>query len=427
MTREWIFGIALAMATSALAQSGLTPLPAGTVLSARIDHHVPMRIGQPLHATLLYPVYQGTRLILPAHTALDGKVIGFHSDRGRRIRSAFNLDFTAFHIPIVQFSSLSLDGGELLPIATNPTSDGVTILRLSASQTRSHGNLVHRELAAAVRTTRDTLSFFVAPGRGDRLLQLTYHQLPWHPQRIESGTAWSVETVAPLSIPQTVATLARSDDAANSRSIEAILDRAISSDTARPGDMVQATVAAPVHDPDGNVTIPQGAVLSGTVTEAVASRDFGRSGKLRFAFNRITFPSGTQQAIVSDLAAVDSSASNRITLDSEGEVRPQSRDKIIVPAILVALAAAPLNPDPTDNDEFIKNGGASNSLGVPGFITGLAYNGAALSATFGFYGAALSINDRWIRHGDKVVFPRFTRVVVHIDSRETTTASVTPH
>ena len=38
---------------------------------------------------------------------------------------------------------------------------------------------------------------FTAPGRGDRLVQFIYTQLPYHPERIETGTAWTVDLAQP--------------------------------------------------------------------------------------------------------------------------------------------------------------------------------------------------------------------------------------
>ena len=101
--------------------------------------------------------------------------------------------------------------------------------------------------------------------------------------------------------------------------------------------------------------------------------------------------------------------------------KPQ--DKIVVPFLLLGLAAAPLNPDPGDNDEFVKNGAASNSLGLPGFITGIAVNSMELSAGFGFYGASVSIYDRWIKRGADVNFPRNTRIILQSDVHAETSAS----
>jgi hypothetical protein len=416
MTKSSSLLLALVLVSAhLLAQSSAISLPAHTPLTAQIDRHIPMRLGQPVQAKLLYPVYSGTTLVLPAGTKMDGKIVAFHSDRARRIRSAFNLDFTPFHIPVVQFTQLTLPDGSTLPLSAEATTDGAVLLHLAAHLPRKKENLVHQQFDNTVHFVRDSVLFFVGPGRGDRLLQLAYHQLLWHPQRLEKGTAWTTETSQSMEL----ASAATAPDAPQSSTIEATLNEPISSATAQPGQLVHATVAAPVFNADKTLAIPQGATLVGTITQAKPSRAFGRSGALRFSFDQVILPSGEKRSLTTNLAAADSAAAQDLALDTEGEVKPKAQDKLIIPGILLALAIAPLVPDPGDNDEFFKNAGASNSLGIMGFVAGIATNRAGVSAVFGFYGAALSINDRWIRHGTEVVFPRDTRI-----SLETTTHHV---
>ena len=51
--------------------------------------------------------------------------------------------------------------------------------------------------------------------------------------------------------------------------------------------MIRAVVAEPVVNGDGSVAVPQGAVMTGTVSEARPARRLGRAGTLVFAFNKI--------------------------------------------------------------------------------------------------------------------------------------------
>jgi len=48
---------------------------------------------------------------------------------------------------------------------------------------------------------------------------------------------------------------------------------------------------------------------------------------------------------------------------------------------------------------FGKNAVASNSLGVIGFIVGTAAGQRNIAACIGYYGAAISIYERWIKRG----------------------------
>jgi hypothetical protein len=399
-------------------------LPAHSVLSLQLTNPAPMRVGQHIRARIVYPVYLGESLVIPKDTLVTGAVIALRPDRSRRIRSRFNLDFTPFRIPVVRFTQIAFADGTTLPIETVAATDGATIVSFVRSRSRRQGNFIRREFDLAVHLVGDDAAFFTAPGRGDRLRELLYHQLPWHPQRIEGGMTWAVETKKTFTIPLPVApevVLAAGLDTGASKehltswTIEATLSDAISSATAKPGQTVHATVATPVFNDDHSLAIPQGAILIGTISEAHSSRSFGRSGTLRFSFHQIVLPSGAEQMVTSNLVGGDSASQHELAVDSEGAVKPKPQDKVVVPLLQLGLAAAPLNPDPGDSDEFVKNGAASNSLGLPGFITGIAVNSMGVSSAFGFYAASLSIYDRWIKRGTDVNFPRNTRVTLQTD------------
>jgi hypothetical protein len=383
-----------------------------------------MRVGQPVRAQIVYPVYLGESLVTAKDTLVTGTVIALRPDRSRRMRSRFNLDFTPFRIPVVRFTQITYAGADPLPIETIAVSDGATAVHFARSRPRRQGNFMRREFDSAIRLIGDETAFFTARGRGDRLRELFYHQLPWHPQRIEAGTTWAIETKKPFTVPLPMTSEADSAASLNtglsknhltSWTIEATLNDAVSSATAKQGQSIRATVATPVFNDDHELAIPQGAILIGSVSQAHSSRSFGRSGTLRFAFHQILFPSGAEQDLTSDLVGGDSASQQELVVDSEGAVMPKPENKIIVPILLLGLAAAPLNPDPGDSDEFFKNGVASNSLGLPGFITGVAVNSMRVSTGFGFYGASLSIYDRWIKRGSDVIFPRNTRVTLQAE------------
>jgi hypothetical protein len=376
-------------------------------------------------------VYVGESQIIPEQTLFTGTVIALRPDSSKRMRSRFNLDFTPYRTPVVRFTQITLAHGTTLPIETDEVSQNATVVHFVRSPSRKHENLIRREFDSAIRLIGDGAIFFTARGRGDRLLQLLYRQLPWHPQRIEKGTTWAVETENPLAVPQFVMPEVSAATGLNARLpknhnpswiIEATLSDPISSATAKPGQSIHATVAAPVFNDDHTLAIPQGAILIGSISQALPGRGFGRSGTLRFAFHRVVLPSGTEQTITSNLIGGDSASQLELAVDSEGEVKPEPRDKIVVPLLQLGLAVAPLNPDPGDNDEFIKNAGASNSLGLSGFLAGIIANDMRVSAGFGFYGASLSIYDRWIKRGSDVNFPRNSRVILQTDMRSAKSA-----
>jgi len=415
----------------ALSQTQVISLPAGTSLTVRIDDHLPMRVGQPMRAELIYPVYVDNKLVLPEKTIVDGTVTALRSNHSRRITSRLHGDFTPFRIPAVQFTGILLNNGTTIPISTEPATDGTPIYRLVAPPPRK-GGFIHQQFDKGMQIARDQVSFFIAPGKRDRFTQLLYTQLPYHPQRIEKGTAWTVETAEPTSIsPQAVAAMvqqsrpsakpATKPAAPSTWIIKAYLTDKLSSATSKSGQIIHATVAEPIYNADHTIAVPEGATLVGAVTQAKPARRFGRAGALHFDFRQLVLPSGKTQNVQAALTGADSAAGQDLAMNSEGEVKPKPHDKILVPLLLIALAASPLHQDQDDSGRelFRKNATASNSIGIVGFIAGTASGSANVAAGFGAYGAALSLYNRWIKRGGEVSFARDTRIVVQTTIRKT--------
>jgi hypothetical protein len=261
------------------------------------------------------------------------------------------------------------------------------------------------------------------------LVQFLYTQLPYHPQRIENGTAWTVETSEPVTFALNAAVAGNAasvspaapaspesaeDGGSKTRTLQAYLDEPLSSAGSKQGETIHATVAEPIYNADHTIAIPEGAKLTGVVTQAKAARRFGRAGVLHFDFRQLELPGGTQN-VQSSLTGVDSAAGQNLALDSEGQVKPKPQDKLLVPFVLLALAARPLDPD--GHHQFAKDGAASNSIGLVGFIVGTAAKQPNLAAGLGYYGAAISVYERWIKRGREVSFTKDTRLVLQTTPR----------
>ena len=404
-------------------------LPAGTPLPVQIPDHLPMRVGQPIRANLIYPVYAGNILVLPPSTVVTGVVTALHSNHSRRITARLRGDFTPFYIPIVRFNSITLADGSTLPIATGTATDGAPIYRLVAPPPRK-GGFIHQQWNNGVQVLKDKLSIVTGPDKRDRLVQFLYTQLPYHPQRIEKKTAWTVETSEPLALPPQAAALAAADPppapSATTSSmptapegdkpwiIQAYLGEPLSSATSRSGQQIKATVAEPIFNPDHTIAVPEGATMIGAVTQSKPARRFGRAGALHFDFRQIVLPTGAQN-VQASLTGADSASDQKLALDSEGQVKPKPQDKILVPFALLVLAARPFDSD--GGDSIGNNAVASNSLGILGFIVGTAAGQPNIAAGIGYYGAAISIYERWIKRGREVSFARDTRLVLQTTPR----------
>jgi hypothetical protein len=435
-----------------LGQAAPVQIPASTPLSVQLPQHVPMKAGEPLQGRLLYPVYVDNGVAMPAGTVLRGRVIRLAPDRSRRIHSRLRGDFTPFHIPVVRFDQLVLPDGTEQPIASNSASDGVPILRLSPPAAKTKGGFIRRQIADEKQRLKDTAALFTKPGRGDRLVQFLYTQLPYHPERIESETAWTVELGQPLDVrlgntpqtdPKDPVIQAENEHPENKRPdkksqekkrdksqqtakegqdpkppspdhetewrLRAYLQQTISSANRKPGDTFQARVAEPVFGANHAIEVPEGSVLIGQITQAKAARSFGRQGKLRFRFRELDFPSGFTQPVEGTLAGADSNKSSNLQMDSEGGVQPKSQNRVIVPLVLTLLAGRALD----DDGSAVAHGAvASNGFGIVGRVVGMAASSRNVAAGIGVYGAALSFYDLWLARGHDVVFVKNTRIEI---------------
>src|SRR6202167_3935620 len=200
-TRSFAFASLVALLPSlSRAQATSIQIPSTTPLSVQLLQHVPMKTGEALEGRLLYTVYVENQIAVPAGTVLRGNVVHLDSDRSRRIHSRLRGDFTPFHVPVVRFDQLLLPDATPQTIVSDGSKDGVPILRLSPPPGKRKGSFISRQIAEQKQRLKDAAVLVTAPGRGDRLHQFIYTQLPYHPERIETGTAWTVELAQPLNI-----------------------------------------------------------------------------------------------------------------------------------------------------------------------------------------------------------------------------------
>jgi hypothetical protein len=407
-------------------------IPSGSPLAVQLIRHARLRTDEPLEGRLLYPVFIDNRIAMPAGSILRGRVIRLDPDRSRRIHSGLRGDFTLFHIPVAQFDHVVLEDGTSQAIVCNSTKDAMLILRLSAPPGQKTSSFIGSQLREAKRKVIETTTLFTAPGRTDRLVQFIYGQLPYHPQRIEAGTTWTVELAQPLRIqlkhdppagsgdrplagtkdpptgqPQDLSTRSRKE--APEWRLRAYLQQTISSAKDKPGDTFEAYVAEPVFNSGHALVVPEGSLLEGEITQSKPARSFGRQGKLRFHFKELRFPTGFTQPVEGSLAGVDSNKSADLQIDPEGGVAPQAQNRVVAPLILSLLAGRAFD---TDENQTFNHAVASNGFGIVGRVVGIVASSRNVAAGIGFYGAALSLYDLWLAHGQNVVFAKDTRVEI---------------
>jgi hypothetical protein len=400
--------------TAAAAPGQQPRLPKGTSLQVEVSRHYPMKAGETIEGRLLHPIYADGRLAVPEHTLLHGQVVALEPDKLARWHARLLGDFTPFHIAEVRFDKLMLPGGPV-PISAAVAADGAPVLQLSAAGVTPKRSFISRQLAQAKRQVHDRIAYFTAPGRGDRALQMLYHQLPYHPERIEAHTAWSFELTSPVTLPglPVVATDPVTPAPARGKSetwsVHAQLANDLTSASARPGDPVEALVVEPVYDRNKQLVVPEGSTLIGKVTAARAARSFGRNGKLRFTFQQVRFPQGFNRPVQGSLAGAATEKTQNLTLDAEGTITPRKQSSAIAPILLTMLAGRALDQD---GSMTVHTGVASNGFGFVGRIVGTAAGNYNLAAGIGFYAAGLSVYENFLRPGRDVVFPKDTRIEI---------------
>ncbi len=409
-------------------------IPATTPVWVKSTSAVRLRVGEAVHGELMYPVFASNQEVLPSGTEVDGTIAAMEVDHSHRVQARLRGDFTPFSHPVVMFQRGRLADGTTFTLPAGPATDGAPMLRLTPPPPRK-GGFLRQEFDTGVGMVKDRVRLVTAPGKKDRLTGLLYSQLPYHPQRVEAGTVWTVETTDAFSVPEPVTAeerskiagdlhaeaLAKEPGDARTWTVQAYLAETVSSASAKVGAPLRAVVAEPVIDKTtGEVAVPQGAVLEGEVTRAKPARRFGRSGELRFDFRQLSFPGKPErEQVQTALSGIDAVGGTNLALDHEGQVQRKPQDKLAVPILLFALAGRPLDRDRGDN-AFGKDAVASNSLGVLGFIVGTAGGWRNVAAGIGYYGTAVAVWNRWIKRGTETTLRKDTRLVVQTTARRST-------
>lgn len=389
-------------------------LAKGTSLQVEISRNYPAKVGERLQAHLMHPVYADGKLVVAQNALLEGRVTALEPDTKTRWHARLRGDFTPFHTVQVRFDKLILPSGAV-PIAADAATNGAPVLRLSAPGVSPKQSFIAKRWAEAKASLRDQIAYFTAPGKGDRALQLLYHQLPYHPERIAANTAWSFELTAPVDLPSNTAVapkpapLASGSSKAETWSVNATLSHDLTSASAKPGDPVEALVVEPVYDKDRQLVVPQGSKLVGKVATAKPAKSFGRNGKLRFTFQQVQFPEGYHREVEGALAGAATEKTQNLSLDAEGTITPRNQASVIAPLLLTMLAGRALDED---GNITAQTGVASNGFGLVGRFVGIAAGNRNFAAGLGFYAAGLSVYDNFLHSGRDVIFPRDTRIEI---------------
>lgn len=448
-------------------------MTAGAPIRFYLVNRVSKRAGEPVYGKTIEPVFAFDREVVPAGALVSGKISRAPSvSKWRRVQSVLNGDFTPLRSPVIQIDALTLPDGTKRAIRTEEAPALPTIFREPSKKKQKQTAPKQQPQAGPqnqnggiLGTARQTLKQKVdseissrtygvadivrAPNRKEQLIDFLWAHSPYHPQYLRRGTRVDSPLIDPLqfgSATMKTGDLAglgaqRPGDATGRVRLLTPLDSA----TAKVGDPVRASVSIPLFASDHKLALPEGALLTGTVTVAKKARLFHRGGQLRFRFDNLQLP---EDAVISAPAAgeapsasVESQSAGQLELkrretpiqtqatlegaeaggslpikvDSEGGVTTQeSKARFLAPAISLIIASRAADNDAGRNHAASGTGGEANVSGRTfGGLSGFGLVGAVSSQAskyvgmgFGYYGLAWSVYTNVVAKGGEIVFNR---------------------
>jgi hypothetical protein len=410
-------------------------VPRGTPLQVALDQEIRVKkVGQPLHAILVEPVYAFDRLVVPVGSQVFGQVTKIDPiSGGKRAMAALDADFTPERRVEVSFNDLVLPNGKHLPVETSVRPGSGQVIQFVPAQGSKQKKGVKDAASERTRQAREqakqdwdqAMKQLKSPGRIRRLERYVEAQLPVHAQYIAAGTVYFAELTVPLDFGTEVMTPLMASSIGGplppGSVVHARLVTALTSATSRKGEAVEAVISQPFVNGDNKLLLPQGSRLSGTVSQVQPARLIKKNGQLRIRFQALTPPDGVQEKVDATLEAVQSGKDANVKLDSEGGAEATTpKTRYLTTALSLTLAAASMGGD-RDVDHGVAHSGGDagprvagglNGFKLIGMALGLAVRSRTFGSAMGAYGGATSLYSNFIARGQEVVFPKHTAMEI---------------
>jgi len=440
-------------------------VPAGAPLRLYLTKRISKVAGAPVQGKILEPVFAFDKEVIPAGSVVTGKVSQVEPVRKwLRFQAIVNGDFTPLRNAQVEFDSLTLPDGSKVALHTVAVM-GLNSIYREPSKKKQKAQKAQPQnqnggiLGTAKQTARDQINGQInartrgiadivrGPNKKEKLVDFFWAKLPYHPQYVRRGTRFDAPLRDALEFGTeavTVASLAELGMQPSADSVvHARLLTALDSGTAKPGEPVEAVVAAPLYSANQKLVLPEGTRLVGTVTVAKKARSFHRPGQLRFAFQKIELPAEVANLrpaapasaplkTQATLEAAEGSGKAPIKVDAEGGVQAQeSKTRFIAPLISLMLASRAADND-AGRHEAAGTGGAEGNISGRTLGGGLGFGllGSAVSQSskyvgmgFGYYGLAWSVYSAVIAVGGEVEFNKNAVMDIRFGARTPSPAS----
>jgi type IV secretory pathway VirB10-like protein len=419
----------------------------GAPLQVALDQEIRVKkVGQPVHARIVEPVYAFDHIVVPVGSEVIGEITKIESlSNGKRTLAVLNADFTPLRKVEVGFHELVLPDGRRFPLhASVAPGSGQIIELVTLANEKEKKNLVKDAASNKIKEAKqqaheqwdNAMKELKTPGKVRRLERYGEAQLPVHRQYIPTGTVYFAELVDPLDFGSVVMTASMASsigaELPEGSVVHARLVTPLSSATSHKGQDIEAVLSQPLMDGD-RLILPQGSRLKGTVKQAQPARRMKKNGQLRIAFSELVPPDGIEQKIVSTLEGVQAGKDANVKLDSEGGAEATtSKSRYLGTAVSLGLAmlSARQGGD-RDGGRMHGDGGNAAYGGLGGFklvgmIMGAAVRSRAFGTTMGAYGAAVSIYTNFMARGHEVEFPKNTAMQIGVGTRAATAKPPVP-
>lgn len=415
-------------------------VPAGTPLKVVLDRELRVRaVGQPIHGKTIEPIYAFDQLLIPVGCEVTGKVADIEGvSKKTRTLAALNADFSPQRHVQVELDEVHLPDGRELDIHTMVAPGTNGVLQFVAATQAKQGKMAEGKAGArsklsqagvdAKRQLAAMKAQIVASNKMHRLERYAMAQSPYRPQYLDPGTSFNASFPRSLAFgseqlkPAMVEHIGRLPDSGGL--VHAWLTTPLNSATAKRGDPVEAHMSQPLIV-DNQLYLPEGSILTGTVSQVRAAGRFGRNGQLRISFQQVVPPNGLEQQIQSTLEGMDVAKGENLALDSEGgaQVKP-SKTRYLTTGIAVMLAASSASPDSDAGRGDAAGPAGPNALnGFSGFklvgmLVGAFARSRAVATGMGSYGAATSIYSHFLARGKNVNYPKNMSMVLALGPRD---------
>jgi hypothetical protein len=387
------------------------------------------RVGQPVAARLVEPVFAYDRIVVPAGATVVGSIERLdRPSRRARWFGLLRLDFSPPRPVVLRFEKLMLADGREIPITTR-VGPGLGSVVLSSSAPRKR-SLTTRAADAAKDAAKHTLGGIRRRGHLRAFKDAVLASLPFHAQHVSEGTVYDAELLEALEFGVATATpRALSGTPAPADAVlSARLVTALNSGTTPRGTPIQAVLTIPLFSAEGHLILPEGTEIAGEVTFARPARPFRRNGQLRLLFESARAPEEPSMSLLASLYAAEVSGGSRLSIDDEGGARAtNASSRFVGPALAAGAVAASFALEPVTEPGRIEPGvlpGAvePNSLGTAaGGFSGLGLLGIGLSQLsrptavgLGVVGLGRNLYTGVIGKGREVSLPAGTRIQVQI-------------